>query len=352
MTTITVTATKTYAVHIGHGLLQTLGREAAALTSGGKVCVVTDSNVAPLYLPAALASLEEAGLTAVAFTFPAGEASKTGETYLNLLEFLAAETLTRTDSLIALGGGVAGDLTGFAAATYLRGIPLIQVPTTLLAMVDSSVGGKTAIDLQAGKNLAGAFYQPSLVLCDPDCLDTLPPEDFADGCAEVIKYGMLGSDALLQSLLDIPLSDQLESVIAQCVAMKRDLVEADEFDTGARQLLNLGHTLGHAIEAGSGYAVSHGRAVAAGMAAVTRAAAAKGICPPRCQTILEDLLRRYYLPDRTVLSPADLYDKTLSDKKRAGDHVNLVVPVALGRCQLKSLTLAELRDWVETGLAL
>lgn len=352
MTTITVTATRTYEVRIGHGILETLGRETAPLGQGGRACVVTDSNVAPLYLGRALDLLQQAGLQAVSYTVPAGEESKHGETYLALLEYLAAEQLTRADILIALGGGVVGDLSGFAAATYLRGIPYIQVPTTLLAMVDSSVGGKTAIDLQAGKNLAGAFYQPSLVLCDPDALDTLLPEDFADGCAEVIKYGMLGSRDLLQALLERPLSEQLESVIAQCVSMKRDLVEADEFDTGARQLLNLGHTLGHAIEAGSGYAVSHGRAVAAGMAVVTRAAVRKGVCPLKCRTILEELLRRYYLPDRTVLPPEELYEKTLSDKKRSGDRVNLVVPVEVGKCALRPLSLDELRDWVETGLAL
>ena len=352
MTTITVTATKTYEVCIGHGVFETLGRETAALGKVGRVCVVTDSNVAPLYLKRSLELLQKAGLQTVSYTFPAGESSKNGETYLHLLEFLAAEKLTRADALIALGGGVVGDLTGFAAATYLRGIPFVQVPTTLLAMVDSSVGGKTAIDLKAGKNLAGAFYQPVLVLCDPDALETLPPEDFADGCAEVIKYGMLGSRDLLLSLLERPLSEQLESVIAQCVSMKRDLVEEDEFDTGARQLLNLGHTLGHAIEADSGYAVSHGRAVAAGMAVVTRAAVRKGVCPLKCRSILEELLRRYYLPDRTVLPAEELYEKTLSDKKRAGDRVNLVVPVEVGKCELKPLSLAELRDWVETGLAL
>ena len=192
---------------------------------------------------------------------------------------MAARRLTRADGLIALGGGVVGDLAGFAAATFLRGIGFLQLPTTLLAAVDSSVGGKTAIDLTNGKNLAGAFYQPQAVLCDLDTLDTLPAEVFADGCAEVIKYGMIGDPALLARLETADFRADPEELVARCVAQKRDLVEQDEFDTGARQLLNLGHTLGHGVEACSGYTVSHGRAVAIGMTLVTRAAVAFGRCP-------------------------------------------------------------------------
>ena len=192
MRSIHIAASREYDVHIGSGLLDELGARAAQVLRGRNAVIVTDSNVAPLYLDRALASMRAAGFNAEGYVIPAGEASKCGTTYLNLVNFLAERHLTRADGLVALGGGVVGDLTGFAAATYLRGVGLIQVPTTLLACVDSSVGGKTAIDLPAGKNLCGAFYQPWLVLCDPETIESLPDSVLSDGCAEVIKYGMLG----------------------------------------------------------------------------------------------------------------------------------------------------------------
>ena len=245
-----------------------------------------------------------------------------------------------------------GDLAGFAAATFLRGIGFLQLPTTLLAAVDSSVGGKTAIDLTNGKNLAGAFYQPQAVLCDLDTLDTLPAEVFADGCAEVIKYGMIGDPALLARLETVDFRADPEELVARCVAQKRDLVEQDEFDTGARQLLNLGHTLGHGVEACSGYMVSHGRAVAIGMTLVTRAAVAFGRCPAEVLPRLRRLLERYGLPDATAYSAQALYEKTLSDKKRSGDTISLVVPVAWGASQLVRIPVSELPAWIERGLGL
>ena len=250
MNTVHISASRGYDVLIGHGLLPSLGERAAKVCKGRTACIVSDDTVAALYEKTARTSLEQAGFTVFTYVFPHGEQSKCGETFLKLLSFLAANHLTRSDLLVALGGGVTGDLTGFTAACYLRGIACIQVPTSLLAMVDSSVGGKTAIDLPEGKNLCGAFYQPNLVLCDIDTLNTLPDDIFRDGCAEVIKYGVLGSEALFSHLhgeLD------LMAVVTQCVDMKRAIVEDDEFDTGTRQLLNLGHTLGHAIEAGANF---------------------------------------------------------------------------------------------------
>ena len=308
--------------------------------------------MAPLYLNRVKDSLERAGFQVHSFVFPAGEDQKNGGTYLKLLEFLAARRLTRADGLIALGGGVVGDLAGFAAATFLRGIGFLQLPTTLLAAVDSSVGGKTAIDLTNGKNLAGAFYQPQAVLCDLDTLDTLPAEVFADGCAEVIKYGMIGDPALLARLETVDFRADPEELVARCVAQKRDLVEQDEFDTGARQLLNLGHTLGHGVEACSGYMVSHGRAVAIGMTLVTRAAVAFGRCPAEVLPRLRRLLERYGLPDATAYSAQALYEKTLSDKKRSGDTISLVVPIAWGASQLVRIPVSELPAWIERGLGL
>ena len=352
MTTVTVRASRPYEVTIGRGLLDTVGRQAAGQWKGRSAAVVSDSTVAPLYLNRVKDSLERAGFRVHSFVFPAGEDQKNGGTYLKLLEFLAARRLTRADGLISLGGGVVGDLAGFAAATFLRGIGFLQLPTTLLAAVDSSVGGKTAIDLTNGKNLAGAFYQPQAVLCDLDTLDTLPAEVFADGCAEVIKYGMIGDPALLARLETVDFRADPEELVARCVAQKRDLVEQDEFDTGARQLLNLGHTLGHGVEACSGYTVSHGRAVAIGMTLVTRAAVAFGRCPAEVLPRLRRLLERYGLPDATAYSAQALYEKTLSDKKRSGDTISLVVPIAWGASQLVRIPVSELPAWIERGLGL
>ena len=352
MTTVTVRASRPYEVTIGRGLLDTVGRQAAGQWKGRSAAVVSDSTVAPLYLNRVKDSLERAGFRVHSFVFPAGEDQKNGGTYLKLLEFLAARRLTRADGLIALGGGVVGDLAGFAAATFLRGIGFLQLPTTLLAAVDSSVGGKTAIDLTNGKNLAGAFYQPQAVLCDLDTLDTLPAEVFADGCAEVIKYGMIGDPALLARLETVDFRADPEELVARCVAQKRDLVEQDEFDTGARQLLNLGHTLGHGVEACRGYTVSHGRAVAIGMTLVTRAAVAFGRCPAEVLPRLRRLLERYGLPDATAYSAQALYEKTLSDKKRSGDTISLVVPIAWGASQLVRIPVSELPAWIERGLGL
>ena len=352
MTTVTVRASRPYEVTIGRGLLDTVGWQAAGQWKGRSAAVVSDSTVAPLYLNRVKDSLERAGFQVHSFVFPAGEDQKNGGTYLKLLEFLAARRLTRADGLIALGGGVVGDLAGFAAATFLRGIGFLQLPTTLLAAVDSSVGGKTAIDLTNGKNLAGAFYQPQAVLCDLDTLDTLPAEVFADGCAEVIKYGMIGDPALLARLETVDFRADPEELVARCVAQKRDLVEQDEFDTGARQLLNLGHTLGHGVEACSGYTVSHGRAVAIGMTLVTRAAVAFGRCPAEVLPRLRRLLERYGLPDATAYSAQALYEKTLSDKKRSGDTISLVVPIAWGASQLVRIPVSELPAWIERGLGM
>ena len=274
MKTVSVHASRSYEIRIGRGLLQEAGEQIRAVTDAKKVMLVSDDAVWPLYGGAVRRSLETAGLTVCSFVFPHGESSKCACTYLELLDALCAQQLTRKDAIAVLGGGVAGDLAGFAASTYLRGIGFIQIPTTLLAMVDSSVGGKTAIDLPAGKNLAGTFYQPWLVLCDPDCLTTLPEDIFRDGCAEVIKYAVLGNAPFFDDLRAGSAHAQLEHIIETCVTMKRDIVAQDEFDRGQRQLLNLGHTFGHGIEACSGFAVSHGSAVAIGMAMMVRAAAA------------------------------------------------------------------------------
>ena len=352
MKTIHVPALRPYNVHIAPGLLANAGamvRE--AVPGASRAAIITDRNVEALYLAPVLRSLEVAEFEAASFSIPPGEASKSAENYLSLLNWLCEQSITRTDVIIALGGGVVGDLAGFAAATYLRGVRDIQLPTTLLAMVDSSVGGKTGIDLPGGKNLAGAFHQPALVLCDTDTLDTLPGEVFRDGAAEVIKYGMLSSPTLLEELKGDAWRTQLEEVIAGCVTIKRDIVCQDEFDTGQRMLLNFGHTIGHAVEKLSDYGVSHGAAVAIGMATDTRAALKKGLCPPECLSALEGLLALHGLPDSTGFSPRELFEAALSDKKRAGGQITIVTPRELGRCELITMPVPELLHWIEAGVS-
>ncbi len=351
MRSIFVQASGCYEVKIGEGLLQGAGQQIGELLpKAQRLLVVTDETVGAHYATGLLEQLGKVGFETALFTLPPGEGSKSGQEYLALLEKMAKAGLSRSDAVIALGGGVVGDLTGFAAATYLRGIPFVQIPTTLLAMVDSSVGGKTAINLQAGKNLAGAFYQPSLVLCDLDSLKTLSPEEFANGCAEIIKYGMLGSARLLRNLLQKPLSQQLEEVVALCVDMKRVIVEKDEFDRGERQLLNFGHTIGHAIEACSNYTIPHGKAVAMGMLAITRAAVRRGLCPFESLTTLQQLLLRFELPTETSFSPEEILEAALKDKKRTGGTMTLVIPSGLGQCTLYEILVSELEDFIREGL--
>ena len=350
MTAIEVCTSKCYTVQIGSGLLPELGPRIAALGKAQKVCIVSDSNVWPLYGAAADASLHLVGLETCSFVFPAGEASKNGETFLELLNFLAENRLTRSDILVALGGGVVGDLTGFAAACYLRGIRFVQVPTTLLAAVDSSVGGKTAIDLSAGKNLAGAFWQPSLVLCDTDTLETLPEDIFRDGCAEVIKTAILFDEPMFMELVRDGLRFDREAVIAACVSHKRNTVESDEFDRGARQLLNLGHTFGHAVERLSDFTISHGKAVATGTAIAARAAVHLGCCEQGTATRIMWLLEKFGLPVFTHHGAAELMDAALSDKKRTRDTVNLILPRTIGECAVSPIPVAELESIIQAGL--
>lgn len=350
MRTVTVNASKTYDIHIGSGLMNTLGEEAKRLGKAQKVCIVSESTVYPLYGAAAEESLKAAGFDVISFVFPAGEESKNGNIFLQLLNFLAENRLTRFDLIVALGGGVVGDLAGFAAASFLRGIRFIQVPTTLLAAVDSSVGGKTAIDLPAGKNLAGAFYQPSLVLCDTDTLTTLPLDIFRDGCAEVIKYGVLYDPALFAHLEETGLEFDREAVITRCVELKRDVVMEDEFDTGARMKLNLGHTIGHGVEAKSHFGISHGKAVATGMSIITRAAVKNGLCGmDTCERMLR-VLTQFGLPTSTAYTADDLYTYTLSDKKRSGGTVKLIVPRAIGDCTVVPTLVENLKSWIQAGL--
>jgi 3-dehydroquinate synthase len=347
--TVTVNASKKYDILIGHGLIDGAGGRTKELFQASSAAVVTDDIVNGLYGERLASSLLAAGCRVIRFVIKNGEASKSVENYIALLNFLAEAHFTRSDAVFALGGGVVGDLAGFAASTYMRGMRLVQLPTTLLAAVDSSVGGKTGIDLEAGKNLAGTFYQPDLVLCDTSALDTLPCDVFQDGLAEVVKYGVI-ADAVLIEILRKPMRSMLEEIIARCVGIKKRVVEADEKEAGPRKLLNLGHTVGHAVEALSGYAVSHGKAVAIGMAVVVRSCMHQGICSPAVCNEIVGLIKSCGLPTETDFNAAQLAEAALSDKKRSGGAITLVLPKTLGLAELEDIGTEELEHFIGLGL--
>ncbi len=320
----------------------------------GKTCravIVSDDNVYPLYGKTVKNSLLEAGFTlGDSFVFPHGERSKNWTTLGAIVEHLCAQRMTRTDLVIALGGGVTGDMAGFASAIYLRGIRYVGIPTSLLASVDSSVGGKTAVDLSCGKNLAGAFHEPSLVLCDPNALSTLPAEFVSDGMAEVIKTGLLGNAELWNKLLaDGP----VEELIALCVRDKRDICHRDLYDHGERQKLNLGHTIGHAIEARSNFSIHHGHAVASGLHAITKAAVIRGLCADSLLAELDLLLAKYGLDPYLFeeFDPKDLYEAATHDKKTRGEKITLVIPRAVGQAELCTVPVTDLLDYINEGCA-
>jgi 3-dehydroquinate synthase len=336
-----------YEVKIGRGLLFSLGREVSACTKAKRCVLVSGENVFPLYGSIVLESLKSAGLDAYPIVFPAGENTKCLQRYGELLEFLAEHTLTRSDCVVALGGGVTGDLAGFAASTFQRGIGFIQVPTTLLAAVDSSVGGKTAVNLPAGKNQVGTFYQPSLVLCDTDTLDTLPERERRAGFAEVIKYGVLGDKTMFSALENGKMD--IADIIERCVQCKADIVAEDEHDLGKRRLLNLGHTFGHAVESRSSYSLLHGEAVSVGMAMISRAAVRKGVLEQHECTRILSLLQAFSLPTESPFSAAELYDTLLLDKKFSQGKLHLIVPHVIGHCEIVAVTPAELKEWLEAS---
>ena len=348
--TIQVHTTPAYQVSIGPGLLAGCGRQLLPVLGPCHVAVITDSTVAPLYLDTVAASLRDAGFTVSTVVFPAGEGSKNFTTLSTILEALAEARLTRADCVAALGGGVTGDMAGFAAACYLRGIRCVQLPTTLLSAVDSSGGGKTAIDLKAGKNLAGAFLQPSAVLCDTDCLRSLPADVFADGAAEAIKTGVLDDESLFALFEDGTLTAAPEEVIARCVRYKAGVVERDEKEQGERKLLNLGHTVGHAIEKCSDYTIPHGHAVAAGLAIIVRASEAFGWAEEPIARRIAACLAKNSLPTGTEFSAEALAHAASADKKRAGSDITLVIPKKIGVCKLKKMPVTELLPIIRAGL--
>ena len=345
---VPVKASGSYDITIGNGILENVGEMLKSVKKACKTVIVTDSNVDGLYADTVMTSLTKAGYFADKFVFPAGEKSKNAETFVEILEFLASKKVTRSDLLIALGGGVVGDICGFAASCYLRGIDFVQISTTLLAAVDSSVGGKTAIDLKAGKNLAGAFYQPIAVICDTDTFGTLPEKEVACGYAEVIKYGVLFSGEFFDDLAGKKL--HINEIVEKSVTFKRDIVEKDEFDRGDRMLLNLGHTAAHGIEKVSEYTVTHGEAVATGMVIAARISENLAICKEGLSEEIKKVLCAYNLPTHFEITAGELYEAALSDKKRSGGKITLVLPEKVGMCRLYDADVEDVRNYFEKAL--
>lgn len=354
MNTLTVALPgREYDIVIGRGLLSQAGeRVRAVLPKARKLAVVTDSHVEPLYSAPVLDSLSATGFDCRLFVVPAGEESKNPSQLVRLWEGFMDFGLTRTDGVAALGGGVVGDLAGFAAATILRGVPFVQIPTTLLAQVDSSVGGKTAIDLKAGKNLAGVFCQPKLVLMDPETLDTLPLPVFMDGMAEVVKYGCIWDEDFFHFLAGRPsrqaLMADIEHILYTCCDIKRKVVMEDELDTGLRMILNFGHTLGHAYELAGHYVEwTHGQAVAAGMCAAARLGIGLGITPADVPGRIEGVLGALGLPTRISCSRSDYAAAVGLDKKGAGADITLILLDQMGHSSPHKLPKAELLKRLE-----
>lgn len=348
MKIVNVVTQPAYQVKIEAGLMNRLGEEMLALL--GKICklaILTDDTVDGLYGAKVEKSLLGSGFQVCRFAMPHGEENKNLIRWGEMLEFLATEHLTRSDCIVALGGGVPGDMSGFAAACYLRGISFVQVPTTLLAMVDSSVGGKTGLDLAQGKNLAGAFYQPKAVFCDPEALATLPRETLIEGASECVKYGILEDEALFTLFENGEWEAQMEEIIARCVQQKAVLVEMDEKDRGSRQLLNLGHTFGHAIEKCSNFGLSHGKGVAIGMVMAARLANKLGIADEGVTERIIRTLEKTGLPTATDFSPEILFEAALSDKKRAGNKITLVLPGCIGHCELYPVPIERFAEWMK-----
>lgn len=344
-----------YDIQVKRGCLAQVGPFLQDLWQPQKVAIITDDNVASLYEEQVRVAVMQAGFEVVTHIVPHGETSKSLAKAEEIYAFLADEGFTRSDGIIALGGGVIGDLAAFAASTYMRGIHFIQIPTTLLAQVDSSIGGKTAVNTAKAKNLVGTFSQPDGVLIDPDVLQTLAPRRIREGIAEIIKSAAIADLALWHHLEKLPDEDALladaEYVITETLKVKQKVVEADEFDNGMRLILNFGHTIGHAVEKTAGYGViSHGEGVAIGMMKINQHAEAQGLSPQGSTAQLKELIEKFHLPTTTEnWDETALYEAITHDKKARGDHLKLILLAAIGEAKIVTLPLTDLRAYLKAA---
>ena len=343
MNEIRVNCQRPYDVLIERGLLGDFSRYVQDFAKAEKYCIISDDNVAPLYAERVKEQLALCGAEVYEYVFPHGEGNKTLTTVGGILEYLANAHFTRSDCLVALGGGIVGDVCGFAASVYMRGVKFIQIPTTLLAAVDSSVGGKTGVNLGGLKNQVGAFWQPSLVICDPETFNTLPEAEYRNGMAEVIKYAAICDPEMVGML-----GGEVSDIIARCVQIKSDIVSRDEHDHGERMLLNYGHTFGHAVEFVSEERIPHGMAVAIGMMTACHGAEKLGIAEQGTAEMTARILSEHGLPLTVEGYSADeLFTAMLNDKKRAGGEVTLVLPEKFGKCVLKKVKIESVREFFQ-----
>lgn len=350
MEKLTVKVDKSYDILIGQGILASIGERAKEINGTGKVLVISDDTVHSIYGEQVYNSLKDAGYNVYEFTFNHGEKSKNLNTFSQIINFLAEQGFVRSDLIIALGGGVVGDISGFVAASYMRGIDYIQVPTTLLSMIDSSVGGKTAVDLEAGKNLVGAFYQPRLVLIDTNTLLTLPCIEYKNGMGEGIKYAVIEGGELKDLVLDgVKLSDtqSITRFVYLCVDSKRKIVEEDEKESNIRRLLNLGHTFAHAIEKLSLYEIPHGLCVAAGLDIIARISNAHSKLSDIDYMTILNILEKYELNNMNPYTIDQMIDIIKLDKKVESDNINFVIPYTFGDCRIEKVQLSKIKEFVK-----
>ena len=347
MKTISVATGRPYNILIERGLIKNCGEEIRKISKSKRVMVISDSNVFPIYGDTVVASLKDNDFEVFSCVFEAGEHSKKLETIYTFYNELVNNGFTRSDLIVALGGGVTGDMSGFAAATYLRGIEFVQIPTSLLSQVDSSVGGKTGVDIPQGKNLVGAFWQPNVVLIDPDTLDTLTSHFFADGMGEVIKYGCIKNEELCNTLEEKNAKEIIDDIIYECVKIERDVVERDEHDHGERALLNFGHTLGHAIEKEYNFeGISHGQAVAVGMVMMTKASEKANITPAGTADRIAKLCEKYNLPTTDKTPVENIVKSSFSDKKSSASNISLIVLNKIGDSKIHPVAKSDMLGFV------
>lgn len=345
MKKLTVNVGDSYNILIEKGIINNCGNYIKDITNAKKVVIISDSNISKICLDVVHKSIKENGFEVFNYIFPAGEGSKTTNTVVSMVEFLAENELTREDIVVALGGGVCGDMAGFASAIYLRGIKFVQIPTSLLAQIDSSVGGKTAVDLPQGKNLCGAFHQPALVLIDPDVLETLPEHYFSDGMAEAIKYGCIKSKSLFERIENENAKDFIEDLIFECVDIKRIVVENDEKEMGERAILNFGHTAGHSIEKLYNFeGISHGEAVGIGMVMITDACEKHNLTEKGTSSRIAKVLEKYNLKTKDSHSVKEIVDFMSSDKKRTGKGIKFIMLNSVGDSFIKLVEYKEMYE--------
>lgn len=350
MQRVEIQTAQPYSVLIAEGILPAIGTHIKSVLPACKIAVISDSNVAPLYGEIVRKSLASSGFQCEFFVFPAGELSKCSSVLFEILSFLAKHSFTRCDAILSLGGGVCGDIAGFAASIYLRGINFVQAPTSLLAAVDSSIGGKTAINLPEGKNLVGAFHQPIIVVCDTSTFKSLPKAEIANGLSEAIKCGVICAEPLFQELANPCLPLDFVSITCSCAKIKGSLVSLDVQDLGLRQLLNFGHTAAHAIEICRNFAIPHGHAVAIGMVIAANYSAKICKCTPACPNAIISALQKNNLPVSCGIAPSALCTAAMLDKKRRGDKINLILPNSIGNCDIFELNTTQLPQFFSLGM--